>query len=161
MASPLAYSNLALVRPRLKSVHEQREAAAAERQAERHLKEKIDQTHRVLTKLEARAAAYGSLIKEMQRRKNALEARAERIEDRCLEQMHEARLNEVNGIRCRFTCRPAPPAVEVIDESAIPAEYLREKVLSSPDKIAIKAALARGEDVAGVQLTQKIYLIRK
>lgn len=47
------------------------------------------------------------------------------------------------------------------DETKIPAEYMRETTVTEPDKLAIKAALTAGEEIAGVRLEQGVSLIRK
>jgi len=45
-------------------------------------------------------------------------------------------------------------AVEITDESAIPAEYIREKVETAPDKAAIKEALKSNFQIPGAILVQ-------
>lgn len=45
-------------------------------------------------------------------------------------------------------------AVEITDESEIPAEYMREKVQTAPDKTAIKEALKSNFHVPGAILVQ-------
>ena len=52
-------------------------------------------------------------------------------------------------------CRE-PAAGDVLDEAAIPAAYMTEKVTRSPDKTAIKAAIKGGEDVPGVALVENL-----
>ena len=47
-------------------------------------------------------------------------------------------------------------AVNVLDEAAIPAAYMTEKVTRSPDKTAIKAAIKGGEAVPGVALVENL-----
>lgn len=45
-------------------------------------------------------------------------------------------------------------SVEIADEAVIPKEYLREKVEVVPDKVALKAALKAGAEIAGVALVE-------
>lgn len=47
-------------------------------------------------------------------------------------------------------------AVNVLDEAAIPAAYMTEKVTCIPDKTAIKAAIKGGEAVPGVALVENL-----
>ena len=47
-------------------------------------------------------------------------------------------------------------AVEITDESAIPREFIREKVETAPDKTAIKEALKSGVKIAGAQLVKNL-----
>ena len=45
-------------------------------------------------------------------------------------------------------------AVEIVDEAAIPKEYIRQKIETAPDKAAIKEALKHNLDVPGASLIQ-------
>lgn len=45
-------------------------------------------------------------------------------------------------------------AVEIVDETAIPKEYIREKIETTPDKTAIKEAIKSGVAIAGAQLVK-------
>lgn len=47
-------------------------------------------------------------------------------------------------------------AVNVLDEAAIPAAYMTEKITCIPDKTAIKAAIKGGEVVPGVALVENL-----
>lgn len=49
-------------------------------------------------------------------------------------------------------------AVNIIEESAIPARYAREVVTVKIDKTAIKDAIKNGEEVPGAQLVEKSIL---
>jgi hypothetical protein len=61
--------------------------------------------------------------------------------------------SHIANVRCSLSALVRP-----VD---IPSEYVREKLSAAPDKVAIKAALARGLDIPGVRLTQKVSLVRK
>ena len=50
--------------------------------------------------------------------------------------------------------------VEITDEKALPAEYLRVKTITEPDKIAIGKALKMGA-VPGAKLGDKVSAIIK
>lgn len=162
MASPAAYGNLQLVRPVKPTMATRKAEANAERNAETRLKRKVEQAHAVLNRLESRSKEWAFQIKELQKRKQAVDLRAERIEDRILQEMGDAGLEKLAGLRITFTARPSGnPALVVDNEMLIPSEYVRETLVSAPDKVAIKAALARHWDVPGVHLEQKISLVRK
>lgn len=45
-------------------------------------------------------------------------------------------------------------SVEIVDESAIPPEYIRERVQTAPDKAAIKEALKSNFQIPGAMLVQ-------
>lgn len=162
MAAAAHYSNLSLVRPPKPTAAARKAEAHAERNAESRVKRKVEQAHAVLNALEARSKDLARQIKALQKRKQATDARLERIEDRILVEMGDAGLDKVAGLRVTFIARPSGnPSLIVDDEKAIPDEYIRETFSTAVDKLAIKAALDKGVTVPGVSLTQKVSLIRK
>jgi Gp157 protein len=136
-----------------------REGEAA-RERDARLKRLIDRAAAVLDQLEARAEACDREMKQLTRRKKLALARAERIENQILERMRAGALPKLTGNQRVLSSRPNAPKLEVLDPAALPREYLREKLVSEPDKMQIKAALARGEEVPGVELVQTISLLR-
>ena len=54
----------------------------------------------------------------------------------------------------RFSFRNSQ-SVEVIDEESIPQEYIKEKVTTSIDKVAIKKAIKEWKDVQGAVINEK------
>jgi hypothetical protein len=146
--------------PQRASAVQRKAAAREEHSREARLKCKIDQASRVLDRIDRQAAALAAQMNALAVRKAALTRRTERIEDRVLSEMLANRLEKVSGNRVTFTARAAAAALVVDNESLVPSEFLREKLVSSVDKIAIKLALAKGADVPGVSLAQKVSLIR-
>lgn len=63
--------------------------------------------------------------------------------------------DNAKGDQFTFKRRKFPPRVVVADEKLLPKEYIKEKVLTSIDKIAIKKALQNGDEVAGASLEQR------
>jgi hypothetical protein len=162
------YANLTLVRPpETKGAAERKAAAATEAQAQARLKNVVERTNGVLDRLELRQSSLAAEIKRLTKQKNATAARIERIEDKALTLMHEAGLTQVAGIRCNFRAQQAAAALEVTDETKIPAEYLRQPKTPppEPDKVAIKKALAEDDEIDpaawGCRLTSRTSLIRK
>jgi Siphovirus Gp157 len=137
----------------------------AEREMERQraagFKRAIDRVDTVLTRLEDRAAACDVQIKFWQARKKLALARAAAIEERTLELMAAAGLEKLLGNRATLAKRANALSVVVDNQKLIPAAYLRTKTTREADKVAIKVALERGEEVAGVHLVQTVSLIRK
>jgi Siphovirus Gp157 len=86
--------------------------------------------------------------------------RAGAIEERVLELMLEAGLDKLVGNRATLSKRANAFSLVVDDLKLIPAAYLRTKTSTEADKVAIKVALDRGEEVAGVHLLQSISLVR-
>lgn len=56
--------------------------------------------------------------------------------------------------RCRVTWRKSV-SVEIQDESRVPEDYKKEKVIMNIDKVSIKKALTGGKDVPGASLLEK------
>jgi hypothetical protein len=65
----------------------------------------------------------------------------------------------IKHVKGLFTAKDAPPAVIVEDAALVPPQYIR--MTESVDKTAVKAALARGVQIAGVRLVQGVSLQRK
>jgi hypothetical protein len=157
------YANMPAFVPAPKPIPapDRKEALERERAGEQRRARKCDQAARVLDLLEARSASLAAEIKALQKAKAAVDARYTRIEDRVIAELQGAGYDRFHGARAEFQLRNAPLALQVENESLIPDEYMRTTVLTAPDKLAIKAALQRGEDIPGVQLTQKVSLVRR
>ncbi len=52
-----------------------------------------------------------------------------------------------------WSLRVTPVSVIITDEAALPESFMCTKVTKAPDKIAIKKAIASGEEVAGAMLS--------
>ncbi|MGH9772205.1 MAG: siphovirus Gp157 family protein [Candidatus Acidiferrales bacterium] len=145
-----------LARETIAELREQKHGEIAAKQA-------IDRASAVLDTLEARRAAYKTQIAELRKRDEMAAARIDNIEDQVLTRMEHAKLTAAAGFHVTFSARPAPAALDVLDESLIPRDrdYFREKLTVAVDKNAIKRDLAAGAEIAGVRLTQKLTLLRK
>ena len=169
MALPeTVYCNLALVHSAQRKGAAARKAAVpGETHAEKRLKSKVDQCNRVLDALDALNQHLAIEIRDCQRRRSEIAARIERIEDTALASMAAAGFDRLTGNRTSLEVRLAPASLEIMDETRVPGEYLREPKTPppAPDKIAIKQALAAREDVHpadwGCRLQSKVLLIRK
>jgi hypothetical protein len=99
-------------------------------------------------------------------RLQALKAKRDRLaqglRDYLKENMERAGIEKIECPMFSISIRKNPPAVEVLDTSALPAAYWRtpepRPPVAAPDKTSIKAALAKGEEVPGARLTQSTRL---
>jgi hypothetical protein len=132
-----------------------------DRSAELRQARKIDQANGVMDQCEAASAALAAEIKALQKRKAAIDARYTKIEERIIREMQAGGFEKCHGKKTAFELRNAPLALQVADESQVPQEYLREKLATSVDKVALKAAIIKGLEISGCSLTQKVSLIRK
>ena len=135
--------------------------------AEKRLKTKVDQCNRVLDALDSMDERLAMQIRDCQRRRSAIAAHIERIEDTALAYMAASGLDRLTGNRTSLEVRLAPASLEILDPTLVPSEYLRQPKTPppAPDKIAIKQALAVREDVHpadwGCKLQSKVLLTRK
>ncbi len=106
--------------------------------------------------LEATASAIKDAEAQMAQRRKALERRSEWLRRYLLESMQHAGIKRVECPQFALTVRDNPAAVDVFEPGLIPAEFMRqpEPPPSTPDKKAIKDALAAGADVPGCRLTK-------
>lgn len=101
--------------------------------------------------LEAEAEAY-------KKEEEAFRIRRKQAESR-IESLKRYLTNWVSGEkietdRCKVTWRKSV-SVEIQDESRVPEDYKKEKVIMNIDKVSIKKALTGGEDVPGASLLEK------
>ena len=114
--------------------------------------EKIKNVALWLKNLNASAAAYKA-------ERDAFDERMKQAQKKA-ESLKRYLANALGGEKfvtdeCAVSFRKST-AVNVLDESAIPAAYMAEKVTRSPDKTAIKAAIKGGEAVPGVALVENL-----
>ena len=136
-----------------------------EKLAELETKKKIDRATFLVDRLEVRAKQIGREIARLQKRKATACARISLIKDRILTEMNKANLKKIDGFETAYRLQPCgTPSLEVFDEKLVPSEYMRETVLTAPDKNAIKDALAADPERVpadwGCKLTTTISLIR-
>lgn len=78
--------------------------------------------------------------------------------------MQETGITKIKSDDGTFTMtleRERDESVEVFDEKQIPAELIKTKTETAPDKVAIKKLLAAGTDVPGAKLVKKDRLTIK
>lgn len=112
--------------------------------------------HRVLGKIIAierdansMSAAIGERIKELQARKQRSERRKDAMRALAFRLMKAGNLSKVTLPEATVSISRKAPAVEIYDETLLPDNVV--KLTRTPDKTAIKSALALGE-VAGARM---------
>lgn len=86
-----------------------------------------------------------------QRRKQA-EKKAERLKEYLANALLSAGMNKLKTSRCALSFRRSEQ-VKIIDEDALPAEYVRTEIVKKPDKTALKTALQKGA-ITGAELVE-------
>ena len=112
--------------------------------------QKIENIALYIKNLTADAAAY----KAEKEAFAAREAQAANKADRLKKYLTTA-LNgqKFSTSRCAVSFRRSE-VVEIDEEEAIPAEYMKETVKQTPDKVAIKAAIKAGQEISGCHLAE-------
>lgn len=114
--------------------------------------EKLESYIYVQKSLEAEIAAFKAEIDRMTDRKRSLEKQVERLKQAQIDFMTATGQKKANAGTFSLSIRETK-SCEIIDESAIPREYLREiPAKYEPDKKMMLAALKNGETISGASL---------
>ena len=123
---------------------------------------KVDQTAYVLKTLDYEQQAAADEIARLSDRKRAAKASQDRLETYLCRIIAARGGKKLVGDTNTLSVR-ASDAVLILDEAAIPAQYIVEKVVIEKrvDKVEIKKALKAGEEVPGADLEFRSSLVRK
>lgn len=106
----------------------------------------------------AHNAAIDAEIARLQELKASRERVAQGLRDYLKSNMERAGIEKIECPMFKISIKHNPPAVEIIDQLSLPAEYWRtpepKPPVAAPDKAKIKADLQAGVDVIGARLTQ-------
>jgi len=104
--------------------------------------------------LEATAEAIKAAEGEMAKRRKSMENRAASIREYLKANMTRTGITKIECPHFKISVRDNPASVRVIDESAIPANFMRQPdpPPPAPDKKAIGDALKAGVEVPGCTL---------
>lgn len=125
---------------------------------------KVDAVSRYLANLEHLEQAAIDEGGRLERRAASFKAKRQRLEEYVLRVLEVTGFPALQGETSTLKARNNPPAVEITDEKAIPAEYIK---ITQPapttmiDKKAIGAALNAGEHVPGARRIQRVKLVRE
>ena len=122
---------------------------------------KITNVAFVVRNLEALADQIKAAEGEMAKRRKAIENRAERIRTYLKTNMERCEITKIESPYFVISLCNNPESVEIIDESLIPSDYLREiPATFAPDKTLIKSAIKDGYQVPGcaIKRTQRLQI---
>lgn len=107
--------------------------------------------------LEAEAEAMKVAETRIKARRQALEKRAEQLQDYLLRNMLAAGISEISALDKSFRVRvmQGRESVVIDDDQALPADFVRVKTVTEPNKVAITQAIKDGIDVPGAHLERK------
>ena len=116
------------------------------------LEEKAINVTKFLRNMEATAKAIKEAETEMARRRKSLENSVKWLKDYLKANMEHTGITKIECPYFKLSVQKNPPAVAILDEDVIPAEF-KEKVISwKIDKTGIKNAIKAGKSVAGAEL---------
>lgn len=132
-----------------------------------------DDFDRLAETYDAKVEACGCYVKNLQaeaemlkaeeqalaKRRKAIESKEKWMRDYLLANLQE--FGEAGfSAKAKVSTRKSE-AVQVLDVSQIPDEFMRVKTTATPDKAAIKKALKNGESVPGAAIVQNVNLVLK
>lgn len=121
-------------------------------EGETSLHEAISRTTLELAAVEGEKEGISIAVAKLKERLKRYANRVEGIREAIFVAMEIAELSSLKTPAATLSVRPAPPSVEITDQAAIPAIFMR--VLDPvPDKNAIKDALKSGEAIPGAMLS--------
>jgi len=119
------------------------------------LEDKAVNVAKFLRNMEATAKAIKAAEESMAKRRKAFEARVNWLKGYIKDNMEATGISKIECPYFKLSIAKNPAALEVFDEAAIPAEYKSTETVTIEhiDKVAVKAALAKGKIVQGARLT--------
>jgi len=116
------------------------------------LEDKAINVAKFLKNMEATAKAIKEAEAEMARRRKALENRVKWLKDYLKANMEHTGISKIECPYFKLSVQKNPPAVAILDEEAIPAEFKEQVVSWKLDKTGIKNAIKAGKSVPGAEL---------
>ena len=117
------------------------------------IEDKAENVAKLIKNLEADAKIIREEEQRLAERRRAIEAKIERLKSYLQEQLETAGIEKVKRPTITVAIQANPPSVDVIDETAIPIDFLIPQP-AKVDKKSILERLKNGEAIPGVTLKQ-------
>jgi len=117
------------------------------------IEDKAENIAKLIKNLEADAKIIKEEEQRLAERRRAIEAKVDKLKMYLQEQLEIAGLQKVKRPTITVSIQANPPSVDVIDEKAIPNDFLIPQA-PKVDKRSILERLKKGESVPGVTLKQ-------
>jgi GTPase involved in cell partitioning and DNA repair len=128
---------------------------------EEAIEEKADNISRIMNELQATEEAIKAEVDRLVSRSAMIKKQRESLKRYLQSAMESVGKDKFKTSFYSYTIKNNPPSVQILDESLIPSELIREKVERSPDKKAIAESLKANQEVAGCVLQQSKTLVIK
>jgi hypothetical protein len=122
------------------------------------LETKLRNIGALISNLDAEAAAIKAAEDRMTARRRATENRRDRLKEYARVHMERTQISVVACPEYALRLRLNPESVQIEDEAALPAQFVRVKEVRSADKSALKAAVKAGQNIPGVSLVRTTRL---
>lgn len=117
------------------------------------IEDKAENIAKLIKNLEADARIIKEEEQRLAERRRVIEAKVDKLKTYLQEQLETAGLQKVKRPTITVSIQANPPSVDVIDETAIPIDFLIPQA-PKVDKKSILERLKKGENVPGVALKQ-------
>lgn len=118
------------------------------------LKTKLDNVACYIKNLTADVDAIKNEEKNLAERRKVKENQLNRLKEYLANNLIIAGYNKFESARCVLSFRTSK-AIEIAEGTELNEKYLNVKVITEPDKKALKEAIELGETIDGVQLIEK------
>ena len=108
--------------------------------------------------LDILAAGASEAAKRMQDRAKSLTARVEWLRAYALQSMQVCGIPDVSNDEFSAKVAKKPASVVIADSATLPGEFVTVKMVSAPDKVALKKAIEAGQVIDGVTLQEGFRL---
>lgn len=109
--------------------------------------------------LQAEEDMISLAMKDMATRKSRLAKQADSLAEYLQFNLQKLSITEIKSSPYfKIRLKVCPQSVDIFDETVIPAEFWREKITTSVDKIKLKEVLSEGVEVPGAAIQRKIKL---
>jgi hypothetical protein len=122
---------------------------------------KADNIARIMNELSTVEEAIKAEIERLQGRAGIIKKQRESLKTYLQAAMESTGKDKFKTSFYSFTIRNNPASVQIVDESAIPSEFIREVTEKRIEKKAIAEVLKSGVEVAGCTLAQSRSLVIK
>ncbi|WP_027405496.1 siphovirus Gp157 family protein [Anaerovibrio sp. RM50] len=122
---------------------------------EGEIKEKITSVALFIKNRQAMVDAIDNQIKILKKRKESEQQKIADAENYLRQATEEHNFEDKDG-RFVIKFKKNPASVQIAKGAVVPPEYLRRKIITEPDKKALKAAIKAGKTFDGITLTQAI-----
>lgn len=112
---------------------------------------KIEDYCHVIGQFNADVVMLDNEIERLKAKKDAAKKGIDRMKAALSEYMRATNTEKTKAGTFALSFRKSE-AVVIKDEAAIPAEFIKTKTTTAPDKTAIKAAIKNGQEIAGAEL---------